>query len=67
LLEAQGQPDPQKRLDIFCQMERILADERPMLYLVTFSDTHAFSSHLQGLIVNPHDAITWNVINWQVE
>jgi peptide/nickel transport system substrate-binding protein len=67
LQEAQALVDPQVRRQVYCQIERILADERPMLYLVYFSDTHAFSSQLQGLILNPNDAITWNVINWQVE
>jgi peptide/nickel transport system substrate-binding protein len=66
LQEAQTQPDPQARRDIFCQLDRLLAQERPMLYLVYFSDTHAFSSRLQGLIANPNDTLTWNVIDWQL-
>jgi peptide/nickel transport system substrate-binding protein len=67
LLQAQAESDPHIRRQIYCQIERSLADQRPMLYLVYFSDTYAYSSHLQGLILNPNDTLTWNVINWQVE
>jgi peptide/nickel transport system substrate-binding protein len=66
LQQAQAQPDPMVRRQTFCQIQRVLADERPMLYLVYFSDTYAFSSQLQGLVINPNDALTWDVINWQV-
>jgi peptide/nickel transport system substrate-binding protein len=67
LQQAQAEPDPHARLQFYCQIERSLADQRPMLYLVYFSDSYAYSSHLQGLILNPNDSLTWNVINWQVE
>ena len=67
LQQAQAEPDPHTRLQDYCQIERSLADQRPMLYLVYFSDTYAYSSHLQGLILNPNDTLTWSVINWQVE
>lgn len=66
LQQAHTQHDPLTRRQTFCQIERILADERPMLYLVYFSDAHAISSELQGLVVNPNDALTWDVINWQL-
>jgi peptide/nickel transport system substrate-binding protein len=66
LQQALAQPDPLERRQTFCQIQRILAEERPMLYLVYFSDTYAFSSQLQGLVVNPNDALTWDVINWQL-
>jgi peptide/nickel transport system substrate-binding protein len=66
LQQALTQPDPLARRQTFCQIQRILADERPMLYLVYFSDTYAFSSQLQGLVINPNDALTWDVINWQL-
>jgi hypothetical protein len=63
---AHTQPDPLLRRQTLCQIGRILAEERPMLYLIYFSNTHAFSSQLQGLIINPNDALTWDVINWQL-
>jgi hypothetical protein len=55
------------RRQIYCQIQRILDDERPMLYLVHFFDTHAFSSQLLGSVFNPNDALTWDVVNWQLE
>ena len=64
---AHTQPEPLARLQTFCQIERILTQERPMLYLIYFSDTQAFSSQLQGVVLNPNDALTWDVINWQLE
>jgi peptide/nickel transport system substrate-binding protein len=66
LQQSLTQFDPAARRQTFCQMQRILADERPMLYLVYFSDTYAFSSQLQGQTLNPNDALTWDVINWQL-
>jgi peptide/nickel transport system substrate-binding protein len=67
LEQAHFQPDPLVRRQAFCQMERILAHERPVLYLVYFSDAHAFASRLQGMVFNPNDALTWDVVNWQLE
>ncbi|GAB4529832.1 MAG: peptide ABC transporter substrate-binding protein [Anaerolineae bacterium] len=64
--QAHTQLDPQARLQIFCQIQELLAEERPMLYLVYFSDRHAFSSQLQGVVINPNDTLTWDVINWQL-
>jgi len=46
-------------------MQRILADERPMLYLVYFSDTYAFSSNCRGKL-STQRRLTWDVINWQL-
>jgi peptide/nickel transport system substrate-binding protein len=66
LQQALTEPDPLTRRQTFCQIQRVLADERPMLYLVYFSDTYAFSSQLQGSVINPNDALTWDVINWQL-
>ena len=66
LQQSLTQLDPATRRQTFCQMQRILADERPMLYLVYFSDTYAFSSQLQGQTLNPNDALTWDVVNWQL-
>jgi peptide/nickel transport system substrate-binding protein len=66
LQQAHLQPDPLVRRQTFCQMERILTQERPVLYLVYFSDAHAFASRLQGLVFNPNDALTWDVVNWQL-
>ena len=51
LQQAHTQHDPLTRRQTFCQIERILADERPMLYLVYFSVAHAISSELQGIVV----------------
>jgi peptide/nickel transport system substrate-binding protein len=66
LQQAHTQPEPSARLQTLCQIQSILSNERPMLYLVYFSETHAFSSQLQGLVVNPNDTLTWDVINWQL-
>jgi len=66
LQQAHTQHEPAARLQTFCLVQDILADERPMLYLVYFSDVHAFSSQLQGLVINPNDTLTWDVINWQL-
>jgi ABC-type transport system substrate-binding protein len=66
LQQAHTQLEPSARLQTFCQIQDILSDERPMLYLVYFSDTHAFLSQLQGLVINPNDTLTWDVVNWQL-
>ena len=64
--QAHTQPEPPTRLQTLCQIQDVLSDARPMLYLVHFSETHAYSSQLQGLVINPNDTITWDVINWQL-
>jgi peptide/nickel transport system substrate-binding protein len=66
LQQAHTQHEPAVRLETFCLVQDLLAGERPMLYLVYFSDVHAFSSQLQGLVINPNDTLTWDVINWQL-
>jgi len=66
LQQAHTQHEPDVRLQTLCLVQDILADERPMLYLVYFSDVHAFSSRLQGLVINPNDTLTWDVVNWQL-
>jgi peptide/nickel transport system substrate-binding protein len=66
LQQAHSQPDPLARRQLFCQMQRILSNERPMLYLVYFSDMYGLSTELQGVLFNPNDTLTWDVINWHL-
>jgi len=65
LLQSLTQVDPSQRRTTFCQIGRLLAEQRPMLYLVYFTETHAVSPKVQNMVVNPNDAFTWDVLNWQ--
>jgi peptide/nickel transport system substrate-binding protein len=66
LSQALTQIDPRERRNTFCQIGRLLAERRPVLYLVYFTETHAVSSKMQNLVVNPNDALTWDALNWRV-
>ena len=67
LQQALTQIEPRERRATFCQIGRILAEQRPMLYLVYFTDTHALSPRLQNLVINPNDTFTWDAFNWDVQ
>ena len=67
LQHALTQVDPLDRRVSLCQIGGILGEQRPMLYLVYFTETHAFSPRLQGMVINPNDALTWDAFNWQIE
>ena len=67
LQHALTQVDPLERRGTLCRIGQVLSEQRPMLYLLYFTETHAFSPRLQGLIVNPHDAVTWDAFNWRVD
>ncbi len=66
LQQALTQIDPQTRRTTLCQIARMLGEQRPMLYLLYFTSTHALSPQLQGVIINPNDTFTWDAFNWQV-
>jgi peptide/nickel transport system substrate-binding protein len=67
LQQALTQIDPRERRATFCQVGRILAAQRPMLYLVYFTETYALSPKLQNIVINPNDTFTWDAFNWQVQ
>jgi peptide/nickel transport system substrate-binding protein len=66
LLQALTQVDPRERRNTFCQVGRLLAERRPVLYLVYFTETHAISSKVQNVVINPNDVLTWDALNWRV-
>jgi peptide/nickel transport system substrate-binding protein len=66
LQQALTQIDPRDRRITLCQIGRILAEQRPMLYLVYFTETHALSPLIQNALVNPNDTLTWDAFNWQI-
>jgi peptide/nickel transport system substrate-binding protein len=66
LQHALTQIDPRERHGTLCQVGRILAEQRPMLYLAYFTETHALSPRVQNAVINPNDALTWDAFNWQI-
>jgi ABC-type transport system substrate-binding protein len=66
LQQALAQVDPRERRTTLCQIGRILADKRPMLYLVYFTETHALSPRVQNALANPNDTLTWDAFNWRI-
>ena len=67
LQQSLTQIDPVDRLLSLCEVRNVLAEERPMLYLVYFDETHGFSPDLEGVVINPNDTLTWDAFNWQVK
>ncbi|NJO10528.1 MAG: peptide ABC transporter substrate-binding protein [Leptolyngbyaceae cyanobacterium SL_1_1] len=56
--------DPQKRQDLFIQMNDLLVDEAVVLPIVHRADADAVSNQLTGIEITPWDLHTWNIAEW---
>lgn len=57
--------DPQKRTDLFKQMDELLAMDIAVIPIVHRAIANAVSSRLTGLEPTPWDASTWDIKNWK--
>ncbi len=58
--------DPDKRNDLFRQMERKLAKDVAVLPIVHRALSNAVSYRITGYNFTPWDASTWDIANWQL-
>ncbi|MEM8781060.1 MAG: peptide ABC transporter substrate-binding protein, partial [Cyanobacteria bacterium P01_G01_bin.49] len=59
--------DPQKRQEMFIEMNDILVDDFVVLPLVHRADVTAISNRLQGFKLTPWDRNTWNIKDWEIK
>lgn len=57
--------DPQKRIELFKQMDELLYRDAAVIAIVNRANTHGASDRLEGLDPTPWDANTWDIKNWR--
>jgi ABC-type transport system substrate-binding protein len=66
LAQARATADPEERLALLCQMDRLLTNELPTVALVVMPFPDVYSARLQGWKFNPNDIMTWNIADWWI-
>ncbi len=56
--------DPEKRRDLFIQMNDMLIEDVVIIPLVHQADVHGVSNTIEGLELTPWDAALWNIKDW---
>ena len=62
---ARTELDPDRRIDLFHQMDRKLAEDVAVLPIVHRALANAVSERLAGYAFTPWDASTWNIAQWR--
>ena len=57
--------DPDKRRDLFIQMNQILVDEVVMIPLLHWGEVSAVNNTLEGVDPTPWDGSMWNIKDWR--
>lgn len=65
--EAKQELDPQKRTELYQQMNRILAEDVAVIPVVHRAMANAVSNTLMNVEFTPWDASTWSIYAWQRE
>lgn len=63
--QATKELDPQKRTQLFIQMNDLLVNDVAVIPIVHRSDVIATSNQLTGLDITPWDRKTWNIAQWK--
>ena len=63
--EASQELDPEKRSQLFIEMNDILIEDAAVIPLVHRADVMAFSNSLTGYEPTAWDMRTWDIMNWQ--
>jgi peptide/nickel transport system substrate-binding protein len=59
--------DPEKRQDLFIQMNDLLVSEYVVLPVIHRAETAGVGDRLQGVNLTPWDLNTWNIAEWSKE
>ncbi len=59
--------EPQVRTRLYANIQKILAEERPVDFLLAPNRHILVSNRLQGLKPGPFAPLTWNVIDWYLQ
>jgi peptide/nickel transport system substrate-binding protein len=57
--------DPDRRRDLFIQMNQILVDEVVMIPLVHWGEVSAVNNTIEGVDPTPWDSSMWNIKDWR--
>ena len=57
--------DPQKRAQLFIEMNDLLVNEVVVIPLVHRANVAAFNNNITGYKLTPWDMRTWDIMNWQ--
>jgi len=58
--------DPVERLEVFCEIDRLLFDQVPVVWLSVMPYPDAFSGRMSGWQANPNDYMTWDIADWWI-
>lgn len=65
--QSTQETDPEKRRQLFIQMNDILVNDNVVIPLVRQADISGVSNTLQGVSLTPWDADLWNIKDWRRE
>ncbi len=65
--EASQELDPEKREQLFVQMNDLLVEDVAVIPIVRRADVIAVSNNLTGIDLTPWDRKTWNIVEWEKE
>lgn len=57
--------DPKRRQQLFIQMNDLLIEDVVMIPLVDWADVRGVSQTIDGIVLTPWDANTWNIKDWK--
>lgn len=66
LAQVQTTKNSKKRLETLCQIDCLLFEELPVVWLVSMPFPDAYSARLRGWQFNPNDIMTWDIANWKI-
>ena len=64
--KADATPDLDQRAEYTHQIQKLMADDMPLLPLYQRPETVAYSNRLQGVVNNPLGGQQWNIAEWWV-
>jgi peptide/nickel transport system substrate-binding protein len=65
---AEAEMDREKRKEYFFEIQEILAEEVPSIYIYFFAKLYAYPSNLKNFKSNPTQANnTWNIWEWELQ
>ena len=62
---SRAELDPEKRRDLFIQMNDLLMEDVAIIPLIGRTQNGAVSNQLQGVDLTPWDTNTWNIKDWE--
>ncbi|MEH2150895.1 peptide ABC transporter substrate-binding protein [Nostoc sp.] len=66
-LQSNTELDPQKRRQLFIQMNDLLIKEQAVIPLISRANVNGVSNRLTGIDSTPWDDRTWNIKDWQLK